>query len=204
MARGITKAQVEEMRRLYCHSKTSVSAIANKLGVSKETVRRHIRSQAWPLRRTVLTQTGKHTKSKASSKRELSGGSLTRKSISKCVGLSHCTERPELIGRVWATALSQIEELEKRTKSLGGRGQKNLARASDDARAVAILVRTLKDLMALDNRGDGGVREKKRTNAAEQTGDQKGWSSLAEDLARRLAGLRKRRALAESPRGDGR
>ncbi|MEI6573818.1 MAG: hypothetical protein WCO61_09785 [Alphaproteobacteria bacterium] len=203
MARGITKAQVEEMRRLYCHSKTSVSAIAKKLGVSIETVRRHIRSKAWPLRRTVVTQTGKSTKNKASSKREISGESNTRKSISKCVGLAQCTERPELIGRVWAAALSQIEELEKRTKSLGSRGQKSLARASDDARAIAILVRTLKDLMALDNRVDGGVCDKKKTDAAEQAGDQKGWSSLADDLARRLAGLRKRRTLAESPRGDG-
>ncbi len=203
MARGITKAQVEEMRRLYCHSKTSVSAIANKLGVSIETVRRHIRSQEWPLRRTVVTQTGKPAKNKTISKRALSGESFTRKSISRCVGLTQCTERPELIGRVWAAALSQIEELEKRTKSLGGRGQKKIARASDDARAIAILVRTLKDLMALDTGVDGGVRGKKKANAVEQTGDQKGWSSLADDLARRLAGLRKRRAFAESSRGDG-
>lgn len=203
MARGMTKAQVEDMRRLYCHSKTSISAIAKKLGVSIETVRRHIRSQAWPLRRTVISQTSKRATNKTSSKKMPPVGRLTRKSISQCVGLDHCPERPELVRRVWAAALSQIEELEKRTTSLGGRGRKNIARASDDARAIAILVRTLKDLMTLDNRGDGGVREKKKTNAAEQPGGQKGGSGLADDLARRLAGLRKRRTLAESPRGDG-
>lgn len=203
MARGITKAQLEDMRRLYCHSKTSLSAIATKLGVSLETVRRHIRSQGWPLRRTVVTQTGKRVAITKNSKR-LSGTEYARrKSGSVCLGFAQCTERPELVARVWAAALSQIKELEKRTKSLGAKGQKNTVRASDEARAMAIFVRTLKDLMTLDAKVNGSARETSKQNAAEHAGSRKNWSSLADDLARRLDGLRKRRTLAEPPGGNG-
>ena len=200
MARGFTKAQVEELRRLYCHSKASLSAIATKFGVSINTVRRQIQLQGWPLRRAVIKQTGKSLSGKDYLNRKGEAPNVSRKLASKCRGLAQCTERPELVGRVWAAALSQINDLEKRTTSLG---RKNLLRASDDARAIAILVRTLKDLITLDSTLDGGAREKAKQSAAEQIGGRKGWSSLAEDLARRLAGLRKRRTSAEPSFGDG-
>lgn len=202
MARGITKTQLDEMRRLYCRSPLSLIAIAQKLGVSRGTVQRHVKARQWQRQAPLAQALTRNMRPKTKIGLATSSPSSEMKRNNKCMGLAQCSERPELVGRVWAAALSQITELEKRSASLREKGRKTIVRSSDDARAIAILVRTLKDLIALDVTLEGGVREKKQDVAPAAT-DGKAWSTLAEDLARRLAGLRKRRTLTGPSVRDG-
>ena len=193
--RGLTKSRADELYRLYHHTTIPLTVTARKWGLSLAQLRSHIRKEGWPSRR-LLRQAQKLNPDE-------------RPKDVNCVGLAQCTERPALIGRVWAAALAQISELERRTRTLGSKRSLQNARTSDDARAIAILVRTLKELMTLDaqiDKGEGekNARQKQSTPHAGDAGDAKGWSALAEDLARRLDGLRKRRlASGSSGRSDG-
>jgi hypothetical protein len=116
-----------------------------------------------------------------------------------CTGLGECPERAALIARAWAAAHVQINEIEMRMTQIGAYKEK-AARASDDARAVATLVRTLKDLTGLDKAEAEGRKPKNNGASDDQHGQGEGSpsfaSDLADELARRLAGLRKRGSTA--------
>ena len=178
--RRLTSQQASEMRRLYENSPLTLNAIASQVGVSTQTVQIYSRHQGWHPRRGGKAPEGPRP---------------MRWMGKPCTGLGECPERAALIARAWAVAHVQINEIEMRMTQLGGAEEKPLT-ASDDARAVATLVRTLKDLTALDKAeaGGGKANEKGAPNDAKApAGTASDFASdLADELARRLAGLRKR------------
>ncbi len=182
--RRLTRDQAIEIRRLYENSQLSLTAIATKVGVSPATIQIYSRTQGWRPRRG-----GKAPE----------GARPLRWLGKPCTGLGECPERKALIARAWAAAHAHINEIEARMTQIGSADEKTTT-ASDDARAVATLVRTLKDLTSLDKSEAGGGQPAKNgapddpnANASASTGFA---SDLADELARRLAGLRKRGSAA--------
>jgi hypothetical protein len=182
--RRLTRDQAVEMRRLYENSALSLNAIASQVGVSPATIQIYSRSQGWHPRRGGKAPDGPRP---------------LRWMGKPCTGLGECPERAALIARAWAAAHVQINEIEMRMTQIGAYEEK-AARASDDARAVATLVRTLKDLTGLDKAEAEGRKPKNNGASDDQHGQGEGSpsfaSDLADELARRLAGLRKRGSTA--------
>ena len=178
--RRLTRDQTLEIRRLYESSPMSLNAIATKMGVSPATIQIYSRSQGWRPRRGGKAPDGPRP---------------MRWLGKPCTGLAECPERAALVARAWAAAHIQINEIEMRVIGLNDRAAA-ASRAHDDARAVATLVRTLRDLTALDraeSEGRGASKNGAPDGKPDQEASSSGFASdLADELARRLAGLRKR------------
>jgi hypothetical protein len=173
--RRLTRDQAREIRELYENSPLSLKMIAAQTGVSTATIQNHSRHQGWRPRRGIKAPESERP----------------RRWLGKpCTGLAECPERAALVARAWAAAHVQINEIEKRMMAVGDAAGR-MAAASDDAKAVATLVRTLKDLTALDRvEAGGGKKALEGTPDGQATGAR--IDELADELARRLAGLRKR------------
>ncbi len=180
--------QVIAMRRLYETSTETIPLIARQIGVSPATILKRARSEGWRPRRVPKPADDK----------------IKRHIGNPCTGLALCPERVALVARAWAAAHTQINEIE--TRALIRERDKDNAqpRASDDARAVAILVRTMKDLTGLDaiKWGEQSAQDKKAQDKGAQNdaSGPAGLATLADELVRRLAGLRKARASAGASR----
>jgi hypothetical protein len=176
--------QVIAMRRLYETSSETIPRIAQQIGVSPATILKRARSEGWRPRRvpkpahdTTLRHIGK-----------------------QCTGLALCPERVALVARAWAAAHTQINEIETRALIRERDKDGGSPRASDDARAVALLVRTMKDLTGLDAIKWGEQTAQAKGAPHDSTGPA-GLATLADELVRRLAGLRKGRASARASGG---
>ena len=182
--RRLTREQAIEIRQLYEGSALSLSAIAAKTGVSTATIQLYSRHQGWRPRRAGRSPEGQRP---------------MRWLGQPCTGLVECPERAALIARAWGAAHVQINEIEMRMMAMTSDTER-LASVTEDAKAVATLVRTLKDLTALDRAEAGGGKAAKQ-GAPDGQEAKAPRADLADELARRLAHLRKRGPAAGSAGG---
>jgi hypothetical protein len=190
--RRLTDEQLVEMRKLYEHSRLTLPEIAQQIDVSQSTIQIYARKQHWRLRRPQKAPEGERPR---------------RYHGQPCTGLPECPERTAIVARAWAAAHAQISEIETRMAAMrlasaADETEAKKLRAQDDARAIGLLVRTIKDLTALDRAEKGGLSDKAEgdaharntdaQNADAQNADAAHRADLAEELARRLDGLRAR------------
>jgi hypothetical protein len=93
--------------------------------------------------------------------------------------------RAAVVRRIWAAADAQMREIEQRIQSLG---ESDGAAAERDARVMGTLVKTLRDLVALD----GEMKASQQKDGATDAGSSKR-DDLRQELGRRLARLRAER-----------
>ena len=182
--RRLTREQAIEIRQLYESSPMSLNAIATKVGVSPATIQSYSRHQGWRPRRGGKAPEGPRP---------------MRWLGQPCTGLVECPERAALIARAWGAAHIQINEIEMRMSAITS-DKERAAGAADDAKAVATLVRTLKDLTALDRAEAGGGKAAKQ-GTPDGPDAEAPRTDLADELARRLAGLRKRGPITRTSGG---
>ena len=177
--RRLTREQAIEIRQLYESSPLSLTAIATKVGVSTGTIQAYSRHQGWRPRRSGKSPDGLRP---------------MRWLGQPCTGLVECPARAALIARAWGAAHVQITEIEMRMLALTSDAER-VTSVTEDAKAVATLVRTLKDLTALD-RAEAGGGKAAQQGALDGPDANAPRTDLADELARRLAGLRKRGPIA--------
>jgi hypothetical protein len=90
------------------------------------------------------------------------------------------------VDRLWLAAEVQVRAHEARLKGLGGQ----TAGAEAEAKSLATLARTLKELIELDNAAQAADREDDNPNDHTPDGALSDIASLRSELARRLDGLR--------------
>lgn len=105
--------------------------------------------------------------------------------------------RSRVVARLWHTAEKQVAEIEARLAAGG-----DAAALERDAKTVAIIARTVRDLVAIDAEAKAAAKEKTRPHAAKDESAGHGAQTQAGDfgardiehfraeLARRLAALR--------------
>jgi hypothetical protein len=94
--------------------------------------------------------------------------------------------RAALVDRLWLAAEVQVRAHETRLKGLGGQP----AGAEAEAKSLATLARTLKELIELDHAAQAADREDDNPNDDSPDGALSDLASLRSELARRLDGLR--------------
>ncbi|MCA0400598.1 MAG: hypothetical protein LCH38_07260 [Proteobacteria bacterium] len=103
--------------------------------------------------------------------------------------------RAQLVKRLWRTAEKQVETIEARMAAMAGEP----AGLEREAKILAVIARTLRDLVALDVEaraaGIGGKRKQGNSAGGEQedggySGAARDLSAFREELARRLDQLR--------------
>lgn len=117
--------------------------------------------------------------------RESTGGRTRRAGEAK--------RRTTLVARLWRAAERQVREIEARAKTVRG----DAAEAERDARALATLARTLRELTEFSAEAGG--------KAAERVGDEDGGAfreldDFRRELARKLDRLREERGAADPAR----
>ena len=194
----LSNEQTLELRRLYELTALPLDEIARGAGITRAVVSGLARRQGWGSRPGARTRPGGQG---------ASGGRPRSHVGKKCPGLAECPERSALVARVWAAASGQVAEIETRMVARLGphgakgvacsavaeaKGVKSSAAVGAEARAMAVLVRTLRDLTALDRETGAMGRNDLTDGAAHARKTETKPHGLAEELARRLEGLRKR------------
>lgn len=104
-----------------------------------------------------------------------------------CPGLAECPERSELVAQSWVLAQQQIDEIEISFAGLDEDDDHVPGRKRQGpvhhARALGVVVRVLKDLVALDRATRGDASEAQGQGGANSDG-------LRDELARRVAAIR--------------
>lgn len=94
------------------------------------------------------------------------------------------TGRAALIARMWRAAERQVDEIEQRFESLGlGRGERE---GEGNARTLAVVAKTLRDLAAFDEAGKARDRRLRGNEAPKDDNDEAVPRNI-EDLRRALA-----------------
>jgi hypothetical protein len=104
-------------------------------------------------------------------------------------------ERCSLVARLWRTAERQVRDIEVRL----ARDQQEPAERERDARVLAVLVKTLRELTALDE-AKADMKSQPEAPAADDDAVPRDLDELRRELARRVDRLRQRRA-ADGPAG---
>lgn len=99
------------------------------------------------------------------------------------------TSRRRLVSRIWQTAERQVAEIESRLAGLRDDPQA----LERDAKILAIVTRTVRDIVALDQEA-GGLTQRARTDEARAEPDAKPLAEFRDELARQLDQLRRERA----------
>jgi hypothetical protein len=159
-----TTERLEQARRLYAQANLRIKDAAKLVGIAESTLSIWARREGWPER-----------PSKILSARE-AGASWKGKA---CPGLLDCPERKAQVAKAWAAAEAHIEAI----TALG------LAEPEKSARALALVVRALRELSELDAAATGRVAAD--TSLAEARDDEvfDDVDSLRADLARRLEAI---------------
>ena len=164
-----TTERLIQARRLYAQSDLRVKDAAKLVGIAESTLWMWARKEGWPERpsRTLSArETGQSWKGKA------------------CPGLLDCPERKVQVAKAWAAAEAHVEAV----AALG------LAEPEKSARALALVVRALKELSELDAAAGRTAADTKLAEASEhEVFDDV--DSLRADLARRLEAI----AAAQGP-----
>lgn len=103
-----------------------------------------------------------------------------------CPGLGDCPERAELVARSWVLAQQQIDDIETQFADAEPDAERKPPNPVTQARALGVVVRVLKDLVALDRaaRLESATDDPQSSNTSD---------SLRDELARRLAAIQKGR-----------
>jgi AcrR family transcriptional regulator len=88
--------------------------------------------------------------------------------------------RAALVARMWRTAERQVEEIEQRLKAAG----LELTERESNARTLAIVAKTLRELVSLDHANNAGAKEAVKDNDA--TAVPRNVDELRRALARKL------------------
>lgn len=179
-------------RRLYEDKTLSVREVARKAGIDPKTLYVYAKREGWSARSDRMVP---------SDIRPLDWAGR------RCTGLALCPERKALVGRAWAAAHQQMDEIEHRLKLMGsGKSTPDLA-LWREARSVATLVRTLKDLSRIDDEETARIADRLKAEKEGKDGSRADPTPLEtemrERLARRLEGLRKGRSVERSAGADG-
>ena len=177
-------------RRLYEDKSMPVREVARKAGIDPKTLYVYAKREGWIARSDRLA---------AGDIRPRSWAGL------RCTGLALCPERKALVGRAWSAAYQQMDEIEVRLKLMGNGEKTSEGTLWREARSMATLVRTLKDLSRIDDeetaRLAATLKTVKEGHDGSHTDRAPLEAELRERLARRLEGLRKGRQV-ERPAGD--
>ncbi len=179
-------------RRLYEDKTLPVREVARKAGIDPKTLYVYAKREGWSARSDRMVP---------SDIRPLEWAGR------RCTGLALCPERKALVGRAWAAAHQQMDEIENRLKLMGsGKSTPDLA-LWREARSVATLVRTLKDLSRIDDEETARIADRLKAEKEGKDGSSSDPTPLEaemrERLARRLEGLRKGRQVERSAGADG-
>ena len=111
-----------------------------------------------------------------------------------CPGLGECPERSELIAQSWVLAQRQIDEIDLQFADADDGPNAKRVNPVTQARALGVVVRVLKDLVALD-------RAAKAESATDDTQGGVNSDGLRDELARRLAAIQSARTSDASSGG---
>jgi len=172
---GMALLDRDALCRLYSESEETVTSLMARSGLRAPEFYRLLRERGLPLRRPRLT--------------------------SQSVALTQDRDQPskpvrreDLIARLWAAASGHMAQIETRLARLDGgkAGDTPPAGAESELRLIGLIVKTLRDLAALDA-DVAGARKKEMVHddlAAELATCPE---NMRAELARRLAGLREGR-----------
>ena len=188
-------------RALYCDTTTPIKAIAAQVQVGETTIRAWKCREGWPARSYRLAL-------------EIGEGRWIGKT---CPGLAFCPERKIEVARAWSMASEQIEEIGKRQTVLAGQGTEQAAEGVERlAKAFALVVRTMRELAAIEEGKSEGAKSAPRRGpakrgtaggkagaAADGSGDDQTFlgdvDGLRQAIARQLDGLRRGGTAAAIP-----
>jgi hypothetical protein len=122
------------LKPLWYETRLSLAAIATRLGVAPNTVRRLARAAGWPNRGTIALDGA----------RGVAGSWAGR----PCLGLAECPERQAQVARAFALATRQLDAIERRLAV--AMPEAPATDAERAAKALAVVVGTLRELQAMD------------------------------------------------------
>jgi hypothetical protein len=176
------EARIGQARRLYEQGNMSVRAISERCGLTKSGLYGAAKRQGWSMRASPFDGQGKQP-DRALAKR-----------AKAWTAPSPDDRRRALVGRAWALAEAQMAGLERRMRRLEA-GDAPASQSERDARAMACLVRALKELTVLDGLGATGSLDGEDQKDSEAKGDfPRDVDQLKNELTRHLEGLRRERA----------
>jgi hypothetical protein len=103
-------------------------------------------------------------------------------------------QRRRVVARLWLTAEKQVDEVESRLSAL----REDPQALERDAKTLAIIARTVRDLVAIDGEVPASRMAEKR-NEASLASSARAFGDFRRELAERLEQLRLERAGAEAP-----
>lgn len=139
------------------------------------------------------TSKGKTSRDKTSPAKSCRGKSCRLKSTARVAGRQrpNAPPRARLLARLWRAAERQVEEIETRMRRADGAGAEPPPRASadaeKDARALALIARTLRELVAAED--DAAAKPAKDADDTVRDLDE-----FRRELARRLERMREEHA----------
>jgi hypothetical protein len=123
------------LKPLWFETRLTLVAIAGRLGVTPNTVRRLARAAGWPSRGAIARDGG----------RGVAGDWAGR----PCLGLAECPERQVQVARAFALATRQLDSIERRLDA--AMPDAPATDAERAAKALAVVVGTLRELQAMDH-----------------------------------------------------
>ena len=179
---GTVETRIGQARRLYEQGNLSVRAISARCGLTKSGLYGAAKRQGWSMRANSLNSQGKQQRQ--------ARAKPARTRAAPAPG----DRRRALVGRAWALAEAQMADLERRMQRLET-GDTPASQGERDARAIACLVRALKELTVLDGLGATGSLDGEDQKDSEANGDfPRDVDQLKDVLTRHLEGLRRDRA----------
>ncbi len=178
-----TAPRIAEARILYERGGMSVRKISEQCGLSLAELYAAAKREGWTMRGSPIVSTGKRRRKRGASASRLAA-----------IAQASPDRRRALVGRAWALAEAQMADLERRMRRLKT-GAAPSVLGEREARAMASLVRALKELAVLDGLGgtrtpDGADQDDSET----ASGFPRDVDQLKSELARHLEGLRRERA----------
>ena len=157
---------MEEVGAVYEARSTTIAALAARAGVAVPTLMRWAKIHGWERRGEERTLAPARSSGSSSPERSFEPA---EPSPATPAG------RRRLVARIWAAADAQMADVERRMRAAGEGGADER-----DARITAVLVRTVRDLVALDGELEGGAaKDDERPNGV--TPD-----AIRDELVRRL------------------
>lgn len=159
----------DEIRALYEGRTMTVAEVAAHAGVAVPTLLRLVALNGWARRRRGRRPAAPLAPAPSPAPPPAPASSLREPAPASPAA------RRRLVGRIWAAADAQMADVERRMRASGESGADER-----DARIMAVLVRTVRDLVALDGEIEGeATKDDERPNGV--TPD-----ALRDELVRRL------------------
>ena len=180
---------IARVTALYFESELTVAAIAVATGFSRTWIVKIAGREGWPSHAQVMRE-----------RRAARGNARLGR---PCTGLALCPERTEEVRLAYGAVQAQVAALRREGERADGAG--DAAGAERAARVLAQVVRSLKDLAAIDREGRAANAATGREGAGDEhdPGCPRDPDALREALARKLDGLRDEWLASEGRGGPG-